>query len=145
MGDVTRRGAPDRGIEGQADALLGSNSHSDSRPARTERALARQGSRFGHTVMGEHEVAPPDQSVIEELLSLSDMAGLEGDEGRYYQLWVYGWSELQTALRCGVSRWHVRRHLRAAQLKCLEWLPVSFREFSRRTIYRAPARGWQKK
>lgn len=140
MGGVNRSRPPGRFLERQSDALLGRGRARERASACTERRLLRQGCTFSISALDEQDAAPPDQSVTEELLSLADLAGLQGEVRHYYILWVYGWSPGQIAARVDEGESQVRRKLRTAQAECLDWLPVSFREFSRHSIYRAPVR-----
>jgi hypothetical protein len=126
--------------EEAADALLQTAKPIRRRGYHSEKQLAKRDSLCVpiDTLLHECSVAP--QSLREELLFLSSVSGLAGPPLRHLRAWIDGYSQCDIAAATGLTQQRVSQQLRIALFRCYDMHPVSFREFSRRTIYRKPHR-----
>ena len=126
-------------LEERADKLIADSSSSGVYPATTELRLSRRGrhaplDRLPFEI--EDKVNP---SVRDELVFLASVSVISRIDRICFRLWVDGCTQTEMAHKLNVCQQAIQRRLRRALLACYDNLPVSFREFSRHTIYRKPS------
>jgi len=132
----------DAQLEQEADALLERAGDGRGRDWRTERQLARAGEtslRLGSEAL-EALCAAPCRTDREEIRFLLAVTPLPRMDRLCARLWADRWTQREIAEALGCSQQRVSQVLRRALAACLESLPVSFEQFSRRSIYRPPSR-----
>ena len=109
----------------------------------SERNLSRRGKNMvpipvDYLVQME---AAPSQSFREELRFLISVTRQAPKVTSCLLLWVDGYTQSEIALRLLVTQQCVSARLRQGLIKCYDSSPITFRAFSRHTIYRRPTRG----
>lgn len=134
--------ANDTDLEAAADALLTTEHRDPDAPCYTDRQLRRR----SHTVDGLGELidicSGAAQGAYDELVFLIQAAHMRTEDRLCLGLWVDGWTQAEIAAAMGVSQQRVSRWFRSGLAACIETAPPSFREFSRRFVYRAPRGCW---
>lgn len=138
--------AEQRSLEAAADALLRTVPPDCERPFYTERRLAQKELRMVHIAqvdgLADMERAP-SQSFREEVRFLAAVSRLDDALRICLLLWVDGWRQQDIATALRISQQGVSRRLQAALRICYSALPLSFRHFSHRSLYRTPAHARQ--
>jgi len=127
-------------LERAADALLRAAPPDPEYPAFTDRQLGRHGRIVLSTAALAEMPVAPTQSIRDELRFLASVSGLDPDARRILGFWADGWAQTEISAACGVCQQRVSQVLRAALESCYDAVPLSFRAFSRHSIYRAPRR-----
>ena len=128
-------------LELAADALLQEQPRDHERPFYTEPQLLRSGRHLIKVETLEETVETPTQALSDELRFLVSVTRMAAHLRRCLHLWIEGWSQREIAEGIGVSQQAVSRQIRCALRICYEAVPLSFRHFSRHTIYRRPKHG----
>jgi hypothetical protein len=131
----------ERDLEEAADRLLSEAPRDPERPAYTERHLARRVRLVTPIEAVAETIAPPVQSLCEELTFLLSVSRVDQDSRRCLQLWIDGWSQLEIAEAIGTSQQRVSQRIRIALEACYDATPISFGKFSEHTVYRPPRHG----
>jgi hypothetical protein len=129
----------DRFLEEEADALIAALPADDQAPACAERLLLRRGRRAVAAEGLIENAEGVSQSMREELRFLVSVTRISADERLSLGLWIDGWNQREIARTLNVCQQRVSQLLRAGIRRCYANLPLSFREFSRHTIYRPPS------
>ncbi len=127
-------------IEAEADRLACPPGRKRGEGPFTERQLMRRSRR---TVAGtgiEELAEACSQGAREELQFLASVSRLSPGARALVRLWADGCTQAEIAKALGTSQQTISNRLRPALARCYENVPVSFREYSRRFIYRAPKR-----
>ena len=128
----------DRRLESLADGLIGEYDRDVEFPARREESLVRAGRRMVN-MEGVAENAPAlPQSARDELLFLLGVTSMPEDVRLCLLFWIDGWTQCEVSATMGICQQRVSQLLRKGLRLCCENLPISFREFSRHSIYHPP-------
>ena len=145
--------AQEHELERMADNLLRGAGEDEAYPAYTDAQLARHGRGVRLPLQEEHlALAAATQTRQDFLNDLKFMAGLTAltrAERRVLDAWIQGQSQNEIVAQwpCGLGRvqqQQVSRLLRKALEKCYALWELSFTQFSRHTIYRRPARHYER-
>lgn len=136
-------------LEQEADALLQSLPRDPDCPTYTEAQLQRY--RYTHHVarldslIHSLETAYPGQSLLDEIAFLASITPMTRRERACLRGWLLGWTQREIGAKWqtllpDVTRKNISRLLRSALRKCYLAEGLTFAQFSRRTLYRRPAR-----
>ncbi len=134
-------------LEREADRLLGLLPDDPNCPAVSEMQLMRsrrEGRVCSLEAMDEAIVCETEQDILDELCFLMSVTPLSARERTCLRGWMMGYPQrtfgqfyLETLPPC--SQQTAARALMRGLLKCLSGCGLTFRQFSRHTVYRRPA------
>ena len=128
-------------LEQEADRLLRVAPPNPERPVYTERQLARHGARYVRVRDLRCSSIGIDADTRDEIRFLANISRLEPFGRTCIRLWIDGWTQQEMSRTMGISQGEVSRQLRDALRACYDHTPITFREFSKHTIYRKPSHG----
>jgi hypothetical protein len=135
-----RLDAEEMQLEFESNRLLGAENLGKRGACLTERQLLRA-NPFLVSLEGLCGLqAAPTQSFRDEMKFLLSVSRMRRADRLCAGLWADGHNQSEIASALGVSQQTVSRRLRMALGRCYDMTPISFRQFSRRSIYRAPRR-----
>ena len=133
-----RMSPEDRRLESMADKLIDKCSHDAEFPVLREKSLAYSGRKLINLEWIPENTAALPQSQREELLFLITVTCMTEDVRLCLQLWIDGWTQCEIASIMVICQQRVSQLLRKGLRDCFENVPISFREFSKHTVYHHP-------
>lgn len=138
---LVRMNATEWALETKANRLLGPHLGRHRGGLRSERQL----SRTNHLLLPLDKLAilpsAPTQSFRDELRFLLSVSRMDRPSRLCARLWIDGYTQTEISRALGTSQQSISNRLQTALRNCYDMSPVSFRLFSRRSIYRPPRRG----